>query len=217
MKFLDLILLPKSKYEKINDNKVFLIIGCLFVGCMDILFPLSRTSQALLHKPNDVFIHNFIIMGIWIVLLGCIDVFFMIKPIVDFIKYINKDKLKEINTKGAEIKVAKYYIIAHLILFPFYILVELLNKYYDSIKFLGRILDVFVLIIYIIGEWGVLIWFTAILFRGLDTLFKFEKRQKLLFFILLVAWSQMLSYAISFMEKNWIFAFLKSVSVDKFI
>lgn len=203
LKFLDILLLPKSVYHKLNESRISLVLGVLFVGMVDILLPITQFQTLFIGKTGEKLFFNIAIAIVFVMIMGCVNIFFFIKPLFDFFKFLKKDApLPEYNA-GLMIKMAKVYIICHFMVVPFFIVTELLFINIAWVKN-QMVLLVFVVLMVYFYQWIVVYWMAGIISRGANVLYQFELKQKLLVFIVILLWNYLLMLAMAFMVENWL-------------
>lgn len=204
-KLLDIFLLPKTMYQKINDKKATLYAGILFVGAVDIIFPLVvRYLSVFKGKSQTALNYNVGLMLLFAVVLGLVDVMFFTLPMFDFLKFIKRGAVESLNYN--KIRLAKVYVAAHIVVLPFNIIFMVL-LYNPTGAMLSEGMQVMALIysFFIMPA-----WFTGIIARGVNVIFKMEQRFKPLVFAALFTWNYLLgSYALDYVINNWVMYFFK--------
>ncbi len=204
-RLLDILLLPRSFYERFTDKKPLFYAGVLLAGAIDILFPLfARYMGVFQGKSGSALNFNVGMAVLFIVLFGIIDAMFFTIPIFDLIKFLKRIKIDPAGP--ALIKFAKVYIMAHVVTLPFNVLVNLMFYFpADPYKLYPDI----VLVIIIVYSFFIMpAWFSGIISRGANVLFGIEKNLKPLVFASIYTWNYILgTYAFDYMFKNWVMRF----------
>ncbi len=204
-RLLNIFLLPRTVYQKVTDKKATLYAGILFVGAVDIAFPLvARYLDLFRGKPQTTLNYNIGLILLFAVMLGIVDVMFFSLPLYDFCKFIKKGDVGPGN--ASLMKFSKAYMLAHLVVIPFNILFLILlynptgAMIPDGMVFLAAIYFYFIMPT----------WFTGIIARGANVIFNFEPRFKPLVFAAIFTWNYLLSnYALDYVVNNWVMYFFK--------
>jgi hypothetical protein len=118
MKILDILLLPKSIYQKLTGKKAPLLMGVFFVGMVDIVFTLADNYSEIFGGGSQrAVVYNILIVLISLIVLGIADVLFFSVPLFDLFKLFRKEKGSELQ-KNMLVKLAKVYVTAHIIIIP---------------------------------------------------------------------------------------------------
>lgn len=215
-RLLDILAFPKKSYENLTDNKKTLFAGIVLVGAIDILLPdVTYIFKTLFSgKQTADIVYNAVMMVIILLLLGFIDVFFVAIPLFDVFrmiktKEINIVKNSELKVETAEdlkpsyIKVMKIYIMTHFIIVPF------TTAFYFAV---GGNIDSgpawmvnLALTFYMITN----IWFSAIMARGINTIFRFSILFNRLSFIIIFTWNFLFGMVFEEMIVNWLMQFFR--------
>jgi len=208
----DILLFPKSIYRKLNDKKIPVIAGMFIVGIIDIILPILFSKSAILFDRGQAdLIFNIAAILICSAVVGAIDVVFFAMPLHDLFDWIGKKSNVRFGNNSI-IKIMKVYLLAHVLVIPVNIILETLLFSLDLQNFTGSIPFGIQLIYYIIILYFDIImpiWFAAIIYRGISTIYdKFAPLVKWLVFIAVFLWSTLLSYALSFIiEKLILYVF----------
>lgn len=117
-RLLDILLLPKQIYQKLTDKKPFLYGGIIFVGAVDMVFPLiDHRVMVFGGKSAGMLNYNIGFALLFMLILGFVDVLFFCLPIFDLLRILKKDG--PLFTNVNLIRLAKSYITAHLLIVPF--------------------------------------------------------------------------------------------------
>lgn len=200
---LDILLFPKAFFEKITDKLHSLYLGIILIGFIDMGFVLStKLSQYFFAKQQSVLIFNITLALCFVVLIGLVDVIFFALPLFDIFKFFRvKERIKNIN--GQLIKLMKIYIASHFLVVPvnafFYWLAVGDDKTGTSMGITSF------LVLMVITP----LWHSAIISRGINTIYSFDERLKSLVFLIVYAWTVLLGYALSFITDNWLVVLLR--------
>lgn len=202
---LDILLLPKAFFAKITDKLPTLFLGLIFVGVADAAFLLYQyVPKIFVNKTMSVLIFNSTLALCIAVLLGLIDVIFFSLPLFDLFKFFRvKERIPNIN--GQLIKLMKVYISAHLIIVP-------VQAFFEATIFLSSKAGMnanFSVSMALIQFILIPIWLSAIVSRGINTIYDFDDRLKSMIFVIVYTWYLLLSFAMSFTLFKWILILFK--------
>jgi hypothetical protein len=202
MRILDILLLPKSIYQKLTGKKTPLLMGIFFVGAVDIVFTLADNySEIFGGNSQRAIAYNILIVLISLIVLGIADVLFFSIPLFDLFKLFKKEKGSE-PQKNMLVKLAKVYITAHIIIIPIEVIIYFAARNMNSIN--GGIVYLAVFLNMVLP-----FWFSAAITRGINSIYKFQMLFKRLAFIIVLIWSYLTSNALSFIINHWVTAFFK--------
>lgn len=195
---LDIFLLPRGLYKRLNEKELTLYLGILFIGCIDVIYPqvTSLLPKLFIGRTKEAVIVNILVIIGSILVVGLIDVIFFAVPMADlFNKVFKSEKVQE---SISLVKIMKLYIIAHLITLPAN---ALLYYFYDFAQ-LGSNIFFTYLISYV--EILMIIWFNAIIVRGVNSLCNFLPVFKVLVFPAVFTWNILLGIGLQYMIDNWL-------------
>jgi hypothetical protein len=210
-RLLDILAFPKKTFESLTDNKKTLIAGIVLIGAIDLMLPdvVYFFKTLFLRKQTDVIIYNACMMVVLVLLLGFIDVLFVSVPLFDIFRALKIKELKisqnsdlkvdpATELKPSYIKVMKIYIMTHFIITPittaFYFAVsEYIN---ESPDWLVTLAVMFTLVMNI--------WFSAIIARGINAIFRFSPLFDKLTFIITYIWNFIFGTVFSEMIVAWL-------------
>lgn len=195
---LDILLLPERVYKSLNEKKLTLYIGIIFIGVVDVVYPqITALFPELFISRQAIVVFANILISIGIILLvGFIDVIFFAIPLLDL---LNKVFQKEKDQKRVSIiRLIKVYIIAHIMTLP---INTLLNYLFEATK-LGENMAFVQFAGYLIIF--VLIWFNAIIVRGINILFKVTPVLKAFVFSVVFTWNILIGVGIQYIVDNWL-------------
>lgn len=195
---LDIFLLPRGLHKRLNEKELTLYLGIVFIGCIDVIYPqiTSLLSELFVGRTKEAVIANILVIIGSIIVVGLIDVIFFAVPMADlFNKVFKREKVQE---SISLVKIMKLYIIAHLITLPAN---ALLYYFLDSAQ-LGTNMFIIYLTSYIAIL--VLIWFNAIIVRGVNSLYDFVPVFKVLVFPAVFTWNILLGIGLQYMIDNWL-------------
>lgn len=197
---LDLLLFPKGLYQRITDKKLTLYLGILFVGFIDMIFPIiNRYSNLFEGKPQNIITYNIVLACIFAVVIGFVDVLFFAFPVFDFMKLIRKVPAAT-NNGSLLTKVMKIYITVHFLIIPFNVLLFYIFRNVN-ISTASQELIYFILLIDILL---MPVWFSSALVRGVNSIFRLDPIFKRLVFVGVLSWNYLLGYALDYVRVNWI-------------
>lgn len=198
LRVIDIFLLPRSWYERLNSKVFTLYIGIFVLGMFDLVLPISANLYRMFWKASfGVAMHNFLIAVLLSILLGLIDVVFFSLPLFDLFKFFKKGKIKDRNN-DLLIKFMKAYIISHAWMIVTTILL-LLAYYIMGSQANNNFLIYIIIMVYCI----VPLWFVASVTRGVDCIYNFERKLRPLVFISVLSWVFLLQMAMGFMMEKW--------------
>ncbi len=202
---LDILLLPKSFFAKITDKLPILFLGIIFVGLTDAAFLLlQHIPRLFVNKTLTVLIFNSTLALCVAILLGLVDIVFFSLPLFDLFKLFRvKERIKSVN--GQLIKLMKVYISAHFIIVPVQAFFEA-TIYLSSMTGMATNFSVAMAMIEFIL---IPIWLSAIVSRGINTIYDFDDRLKSMVFVIVYTWYLLLSFAMSFTATKWILMLFK--------
>ena len=132
--------------------------------------------------------------------MGFIDVLFFTVPLFDLFKLFKRENR---DTSGKTLtKVMKAYILANIIVLPINLIIYMIFKCFPnlvtslnsgySILFFAFMLDLLISI-----------WFSGIIARGINTIYKCDVRLKSAVFMTIFTWSYILAEVFGFIIENW--------------
>jgi hypothetical protein len=197
MKLLDILLLPKNFYKKLNEKRSTLYLGIIFIGIVDLVFALFENYSIIFSgKAENVIYQNIALLAAFIIILGAVDVLFFSIPLFDLFKKFKKES-HDIETNTKLIKLMKVYISAHFVLVPLEVLIYLVAKNIDSLNYNVVFIAAFIELI-------LPVLFSAAITRGINVIYNFQPLFKRLVFLVVFIWSYALGFALSFVIDNWI-------------
>lgn len=197
MKLLDILLLPRNFYKKINEKKITLLPGIIFIGIIDLIFHIiDKYSDLFVGKSQSVLLQNVLLVLLFVILLGIFDVLFFAKPFFDLFKKFKRES-EEKDPVYQLIRLMKVYISAHFVLLPLEIIIYLAASNIESLN--NNIILIVALIELILP-----ILFSAAISRGINEIYNFQFSFKRLVFPLVFVWTYALSYAFSFVVDKWL-------------
>jgi len=199
MKLLDIFLLPRRLYQNLTGRKLTLYLGILFVGLADLALPNLRENYIKLfsNKTLDVLVYNVILTVLFVVIIGLVDVIFFSVPLFDLFKVFRKEK--EASEAGdLRIKLMKIYILAHVIIVPINII---LYFAFPNIN-VNSSNPLVVLLAYI--SLLVMVWFSAIISRGINSIYSFQPVFRRLVFLTVFLWNFVLGPVLEYIIDSWI-------------
>ena len=210
-RLLDILAFPKKSYENLSDNKKTLFAGIVLVGAIDLLLPdvVYIFKTLFSGKQTADIAYNAVMMVVLLLFLGFIDVLFIAIPLFDVFRMIKGKEMSigknsELKIETAEdlkpsyIKVMKIYIMAHFIIVPFN------TAFYFAVS--GNIdsgpawMVNLALMFFMITN----IWFSAIMARGINTIFRFSILFNRLSFIIIFTWNFLFGMVFEEMIVKWL-------------
>ncbi len=195
----DLLLLTRGFYKRITDKKPMLIVGIFLVGLIDITFPFILDNFSLLFLTNTgtTIIYNILILIAVSFALGIVDTVFFALPLFDLFRVFKKEGDSGANSL---IKLMKVYIVAHIPILPANVLIYLIAANNGASPTPDSI---YVYIVAYIGL-AAIIWFSAIIARGVNAIYSFTPLFRRLVFIVAFIWSFLLGSGLEYLISNWV-------------
>jgi len=193
MKFSDILLLPRSLYQKTDGRKVTLYIGIFLIGAVDIASDIVYNWQNIFGSKSEVnLVLNILITLFLAVIIGFIDVTFFALPLFDIFKKFKKEEEVREPHDVQRIRLMKIYMLAHVVIVPVELIVyatlgNSTNLNYNLVTYIA------VLLAYVVP-----FWFAAAISRGIKSIYNFVPVFRGLVFILVFIWTYALSYAFDF-------------------
>jgi hypothetical protein len=203
-KLIDRLLPSKQTYKNMNARRPALYLGILLIGLIDILGfnPKAVIPVLFAGKAPGVTIYNISLFILFVIILGILDTVFFSIPLLDFFNVL-REKKDEPYPAGLKVRFMKVYVLAHLITLPANILVWLAVEYLGGS--IGAVQAYFLWLVNI----AVIIWFTAVIARGVYVFLKLKDLYRWVVFPAVVLWSMLLSFALTYITDNWIMVLFK--------
>lgn len=198
----NVLLYPARLYEKLTDSKAALAAGIILIGLIDFFLPnageVYKTYFTDIAGRTAANIQFNLIAAIFVILLiGIIDVAFFSIPLYDIFKYFKKKE--GLPHKASPIKVMKVYIMSHFIIIPVNIVL-----YYTLFQNLSEKSSAGVIILAETAFFAVMIWSSALIARGINTLFEFGPFIRRLSFLIVFTWSFLFSMVLDMQIMTWL-------------
>lgn len=179
--FIDALLLPKSYFRRITDKKGPLFAGMIFIGLADIfrLDLFQNLWNLIAGKPSVYSVPEAVVLVLSAVVIGVLDAFVFSLPLFDLFKVFKKEPHTEVN--DSLIRLMKVYISGHFIIVPLNILMSCFVNISETTA-------LSVLISIVILDMLFIIWFSAIISRGINTIYTFMPNYRLIVFSLVFIW-----------------------------
>jgi len=193
MKFSDILLLPRTLYQKTGGRKATLYIGIFLIGVVDIASDIVYNWQNIFgNKPEENLFLNILTALLLAAIIGFIDVTFFAIPLFDIFKKFKKEEEVREPQNVQRIRLMKVYMLAHVVIVPVEIIIYAIvgkstNLNYDLVTYIA------VLLAFVLP-----FWFAAAISRGIKSIYKFMPVFRGLVFILVFVWTYALSYAFDF-------------------
>lgn len=205
-KLLNILLLPPKLFAGMNDKRATLYAGILFVGITDLLLPDFIGVYKLLFTgmPIASIRWNILVSIGVVVLLGVVHTVFFSIPLYDLFKWLKKKEDKPHNASG--IKVMKVFILSQILITPVVIILHM-TVFRGITENSGALLAN----LYLAYFFMILIWSSAIVSRGINTLFAFNPIFRRLTFIVVFTWNFLLGMVFQLQIMNWLLNLFKQV------
>ncbi len=206
-KLWNVLLYPARFYEKLTDNKGTLIAGMILIGLIDFFLPdLTEVYKTYFTdfagKSAADIQFNIVAAVLIILLLGVVDVAFLSIPLYDIFKFLKKKE--GLPHQASAIKVMKIYIMSHFLIIPVNVIL-----YYTVFHDLGSNSGAGDIILAEAAFFIILIWSSAIITRGINTLYQFGFFLKRLTFLIVFTWSFLFSMVLDMQIMNWLLKILR--------
>jgi hypothetical protein len=199
-KFLDFFLLPKDYYAKLTDTSFWLYIGIVAVGIRDILMAflsMSVNKPAVIKNIHPDIKTVLILLGS-VLIIGIVDVICFSYPAFDVIKLFKRRNAKhdsmssDFSDSSLLTKIIKAYILVNVIVTPLDVITHFAAK--------SSIANNSLLLALLVNLMGILsfLWFNGAITRALGVFFKIKNDVKMIVFILVVLWNELLGYALNY-------------------
>lgn len=203
-KLWNILLYPARLYEKLTDNRTTLAAGIILIGLVDFFLPdIKLTYNTYFSgKPAGDIQLNIIITVFLVLLLGAVDVIFFSVPLFDIFKFFKKKE--GLPHHATAVKIMKVYIMSHFILIPVSVLL-----YFTVFQHIDKNSSPGMLALSVVLLYSTMIWQSAIVTRGINTLFNFSLFFRRLAFIIVFTWSYLFSIVFEMKIEYWLFKLLK--------
>ncbi len=203
-KFLNRLLLTKDYYRRLTDKKLSLCIGIVFIGIVSLVVQvLMKFNDIFIGKASSVFINNVLFIAAFTILIGLIDVLFFSLPLFDVFKLFKKEVELQNNSRLV-VRIMKIQITGYMMIFVPYLLLNLLA--------IGIKLDKYPLLAQIISlvYFLIPIWYCAIVTRGINAIYSFQMKFRILVFPVVFIWFQLVDvYSLNYIVEKCFLFFLK--------
>lgn len=193
LKLSDVLLYPHGFYTKLTNKKASLYAGIIFVGFADLFLPdLFKTLKAMFigKTPNQLII-SIVLSVVTISILGLLDVVIFSFPLFDLFNFL-KSKVGEAHNASV-IKVIKVYIYSYFILLPLQLLLNYTVFKDFNASSSEPLQNLFALYFFIIALWS-----TAIVVRGINTLFNLNGLLRRVTFFIVFLWNMIVTIVFSY-------------------
>lgn len=198
---------PAGLYERLTDNKLTLVLGIILIGLIDFFLPdvkdVCKTYFTDIGGRTAANIQFNIVAAVFIILLiGAIDVIIFSIPLFDIFKYFKKKEGLPLQTSS--IKVMKSYIMAHFLFIP----VDVILYYALYRNITENSSDLLILL----AQAALLfttIWSSAIIARGINTLYRFGPIIRKLTFLIVFSWSFLFGTVFRMQIMEWLLKILR--------
>ncbi|MCX7843417.1 MAG: hypothetical protein N2489_10180 [Clostridia bacterium] len=201
---LDMLLLPKSTYNKLTNNRFVLYTGIILVGIRDIgLFLWEKLPGYFAGKPQEVVLSNGGILLAAVLIMGIMDVLFFSYPLYDLLSFIKKRREGDTHSATA-VKVMKVYILANLIVTPLDVAALSIASHFGN-----NLTDSpYLIIVQVLSILAVIMYY-GIITRGVSVLFNHTGLYTLLILITVILYSDLLSYIFRFLDNKVLITLLR--------
>ncbi len=209
MKLLNILLLPKSLFQRLTDKKETLIAGIFFVGAIDMYAYLYKHYEDLyLGKSAFDVVLAIVLSLIILIIAGSMDVFLFSWPMFDLFGFLSKKfgtqkRLEEKESKESfnptVIILMKVYILAHIPVLPLNLI--------SSFAYFKIPPDEYtpVIIMSLVIIYGVIqVWFNCIITHGVSALYKAGFEFVIIVFLAVFMWSYLEGLALEYIISNWL-------------
>lgn len=199
-KFLDFFLLPKDYYAKLTDTSFWLYIGIIAVGIRDILMAFLNMSVSKPAVINNIHpdIKTILILLGSVLIIGIVDALFFSYPAFDIIKLFKRRNTKhdsmssDFSDSSLLTKIMKAYILINVIVTPLDLITYFISR--------SSVVQNSIMLALLVNLMGILsfLWFNGAITRALGVFFKIKNDVKMIVFILVVMWNELLGYILNY-------------------
>ena len=203
-KLLNILLFPPKLFAGLSDKRLTLYAGILLIGIIDLFMPdfMDTYKQLFTGISSDSVSWNILIAVGIVVLLGVVDTVFFSVPLYDLFKWLKKREDKPHN--ASSVKIIKVYIMSHFLIVPINVLMHYL--FFSGVTENSGAL---ITNLYLAYFFLILVWSSAIVARGINTLFSFNPVFKRLTFIIVFTWNFLLGMVFELQILNWLLKLFK--------
>ena len=198
-KLLNILLFPPKLFAGLNDKRLTLYAGILLIGIIDLFIPDFMGTYKLLFTgiSSDSVSWNMLVAAGVVVLLGVVDTVFFSVPLYDLFKWLKKREDKPHN--ASSVKIMKVYIMSHFLIVPVNVLMH-----YSLFKGVTENSGALITNLYLVYFFIILVWSSAIVSRGINTLFSFNPILRRLTFIVVFTWNFLFGMVFELQILNWL-------------
>ncbi len=203
-RLLNILLYPQRLFAGLTDKRQILYAGIIIIGFIDLFMPDFIGTYGLLftHIPASSVRWNILAAVGVVLLLGAVDTVFFSVPLYDLFKWLKKKEDKPHN--ASPVKLMKVYIMSHFLIVPVNCIMH-----YAFFRGVTENSGVFIKNFYLIYFFIILIWSSAIVTRGVNTLFDFNPVFRRLTFIIVFTWNFLLGMVFELQILNWLLMLFK--------
>jgi hypothetical protein len=205
-KLLNILLYPPKLISGLSDKRPALYAGMLFIGAVDLFLPDFMDMYKLLFTgmPAASVRWNMLAAVGVVVVLGVVDTVFFSVPLYDLFKWLKKKEDQPHN--ASPVKLIKVYIMSHFIIVPINVLMH-----YSLFRGVTENSGALIRNLYVVYFFLILIWSSAIVTRGVNTLFNFNPIFRRLTFIIVFTWNFLLGMVFELQILNWLLRLFRQV------
>ncbi len=193
MKLIDIILLPRSFYQKFSEKRPALIAGIVLVGIIDMAYLFYENySRIFMAKSGAALYYNITLAILLTVLTGFVDVLFFSMPLIDMIYLVHRRSALNINRMSALTRFMKVYVVSNVLILPASLIYYILLKNYVVSEYTAGLFYALISI-----------WLSCAVMRGADVIYRFEQRHRAIVFAAIYSWSHILSYVLGYLIARW--------------
>lgn len=198
-KLLNILLYPTKLIAGLNDKRPALYAGILLIGIIDLFAPDFIGTYKLFFTgiPSGSISWNMLAAVGVVVLLGVADTVFFSVPLYDLFKWLKKKEDKPHN--ASSVKIMKIYIMSHFLIVPVNVIMH-----YSLFRGVTENSGPLITNLYLAYFFLILVWSSAIVTRGINTLFNFNPIFKRLTFIVVFTWNFLLGLVFQLQIINWL-------------
>ncbi|MCR4436446.1 MAG: hypothetical protein QHH06_11785 [Clostridiales bacterium] len=204
-RILDVLLLPKTLYQKITDKRPSLFLGIILVGIMDMAFILTYNDsyrKFFWAKSQSTLYFNITFTACAALILGLVDILFFSLPLFDLFKFFKKEG--ESRDSGATlIKVMKIYILANFLILPANILSIVAEKT-PGVAANTALIGILAFLYIVVN-----VWLCAAVTRGINSIYNFQLFYRRMVFLFVYLWNFLLGSAFQYIILHWVLALYK--------
>lgn len=192
-KLLNKLLLTKDFYKRLTDKKPSLGSGIIALGVINIsALVLDKYKEIFVGKSQGVLLDNIFYLVVMALIAGLMDVLFFSLPLFDLFKVFKKEIEVQSNSRTV-VRIMKIQVTANLLVFlpSLVVMLLLVAVKLENYPFLALLVSLTV--------YAIPVWFCAIITRGINSIYSFQNKYRILVFPAVFIWYYMVdAFALSY-------------------